>query len=101
MLDIGIYLWYAVLKNRKGESDMKKYTRPEWVQGEKWVGNVHYTNFHPSGRMITCVVTGEWSDGTKVWSEVDADGNEIFDAQYMLGGKGKKETQAFYKVCVG
>lgn len=80
---------------------MKKYTRAEWVQGELCLGNVHYMNFHPSGRMVTCVVTGKWSDGTKVWTEVDANGNEIYEAQYMLGGKGKKETQVFYKVCEG
>ena len=80
---------------------MRKLTRAEFVHGDKVIGNVHYMNFHPSGRMVTCVVTGEWADGTKVWTEVDADGNEIYDAQYMLGGKGKKETQVFYKVCEG
>jgi hypothetical protein len=80
---------------------MRKLTRVEFVHGELWVGNVHYMNFHPSGRMITCVVTGEWADGTKVWTEVDDDGNEIYDAQYMLCGKGKKERQYFAKVCEG
>lgn len=77
---------------------MRKLTRPEFVYGDQRVGNVLYMNFHPSGRMITCVVTGEWSDGSKVWAELDASGNEIRDAQYALCGKGRKELQYFAKV---
>lgn len=40
-------------------------------------------------REITCVVTGEMTDGTKVWTECDGDKNPIhLDKQYTLQTKG-------------
>lgn len=77
---------------------MRKLTRPEFVYGDLRVGNVLYMNFHPSGRVVTCVAVGEMADGSKVWSEVDAAGNVIYGAQYALCGKGRKENQYFAKV---
>jgi hypothetical protein len=39
--------------------------------------------------MITCVVTGEMSDGTKVWTECDKEKNPInIDKQYTLQTRG-------------
>ena len=40
-------------------------------------------------RNITCVVTGEMIDGTKVWTECDKDKNPInIDKQYTLQTRG-------------
>ena len=40
-------------------------------------------------RMIYAVVTGEMSDGTKVWTECDADKHLIdIDKQYLLQTRG-------------
>lgn len=39
-------------------------------------------------RKITCIITGEMSDGTKVWTECDKDKNPInVDKQYTLHTK--------------
>ena len=41
------------------------------------------------GRKIACVVTGEMSDGTKVWTECDEDKNPVnIDKQYYLQLRG-------------
>lgn len=40
-------------------------------------------------KMITCVVTGEMADGTKVWTECDKDKAPInIDKQYCLQIRG-------------
>lgn len=47
--------------------------------------------YHKDGshRMLTCVVTGEMNDGTKVWTECDTNKELInIDVQYMLMTRG-------------
>ena len=43
-------------------------------------------------RKITCQVTGEMADGTKVWTEVDTDGND----QYQLYGFKIRNKRSYY-----
>lgn len=78
-----------------GESRKMKRTLPEYIPGSAWIGNTYYINFHPSGREITCTVTGEWCDGRKVWTPING-----AEGQYMLSWEVIKEKQraAFYKV---
>ena len=78
-----------------------KRTLPEWEYGYKKEGNVTYPNYHPTHRVITCTVYGEFSDGRKVWVEIDEHGEPINpDAQYTLswGVVNGKQIGAFYRV---
>ena len=78
-----------------------KRTMPEWEYGYKKEGTVTYPNYHPTHRVITCAVYGEFASGSKVWVEIDEQGNPINpDAQYMLAYQviNGKQIGAFYRV---
>lgn len=78
-----------------------KRTMPKWEYGYKREGNVIYPNYHPTHEIITCSVYGEAPDGSKIWVEIDDQGNPINqDAQYMLSWQvvNGKQVGAFYRV---
>lgn len=78
-----------------------KRTMPEWEYGYKEEGRTIYPNYHPTHRIITCSVFGEFADGRKVWVEIDEDGNWIdADKQYTLAYQvvNGKQIGAFYRV---
>ena len=68
------------------------FTRPGGDEGQKGAkmrrrGGMTFENGHH--KYIACVVTGEMTDGTKVWTECDKDKNLInIDKQYTLQTKG-------------
>ena len=78
-----------------------KRTMQEWEYGYKEEGNVIYPNYHPTHRVITCSVYGEFADGRKVWVEIDEQGNPVNpDVQYTLAWQvyNGKQIGAFYRV---
>lgn len=78
-----------------------KRTMEKWEYGYKKEGNITYPNYHPTHEIITCSVYDEFSNGSKIWIEIDKNGDPVdTDAQYLLSWQvvNGKQVGAFYRV---